>query len=364
MAIHIQNVAIESYRGLQNLQLDNLNHINIITGDNNSGKTSVLEVLSFIGNPESISTWLKTGRRSLGISSSFYNYFYNMFPVDEDEKKISFGLQDGEGKNSNITLVAEIEHTQISEQDMLKKNGLKLSRNEKKNLEDNMIETSCMHLVVKKDEEIIKQFEIFDFQRRLDVFLAKQSVNMNIVSISPTSHASGMLFLNDILADVELYTDMLNVLQEFDEDIISINSVNSDEYGRSSEYMILSRKHNRALPLNVYGDGMKKAILLLSAVIKAKEGILLLDEFETAIHTSAMDPVFAWILKTAKKLNVQLFLTSHSKEAIDKVMKCCPELQQEINLYTLYKQEEKHLVRCMNGEEAIQAQDELGLELR
>ena len=32
---------------------------------------------------------------------------------------------------------------------------------------------------------------------------------------------------------------------------------------------------------------MKKAILLMSAVIAAKDGILLLDEFETAIHTSA-----------------------------------------------------------------------------
>lgn len=32
----------------------------------------------------------------------------------------------------------------------------------------------------------------------------------------------------------------------------------------------------------------KKAILLISAVVSAKNGILLLDEFETAIHTSAM----------------------------------------------------------------------------
>ena len=58
---------------------------------------------------------------------------------------------------------------------------------------------------------------------------------------------------------------------------------------------------------------MKKAILLISAVVNAKNGILLLDEFETAIHTTAMNKVFSWILKSCLKLNVQLFLTSHSK---------------------------------------------------
>lgn len=47
---------------------------------------------------------------------------------------------------------------------------------------------------------------------------------------------------------------------------------------------------------------MKKAILLMSAVIRAKDGVLLLDEFETAIHTSAMEKTFKWILQTCKKI--------------------------------------------------------------
>ena len=109
---------------------------------------------------------------------------------------------------------------------------------------------------------------------------------------------------------------------------------------------------------------MKKAILLLSAVVKAKDGILLLDEFETAIHTSAMNSIFSRILRSAKKLNVQVFLTSHSKEAIEKVLKCNEELRSDIHVYTLYRKEDRHLVRTMTCEEAINAQECLGLELR
>ena len=54
MAIHVKNVTIEAYRGISNLKLDNLNHINVLTGDNNSGKTCVMEVLSYIESPEYI----------------------------------------------------------------------------------------------------------------------------------------------------------------------------------------------------------------------------------------------------------------------------------------------------------------------
>ena len=89
-----------------------------------------------------------------------------------------------------------------------------------------------------------------------------------------------------------------------------------------------------------------------------------MDEFETAIHTSAMDSVFSWILESAKRLNVQVFLTSHSKEAIDKVLKGRKELQPDIQVYTLYKKAGRHLVRAMTCEEAINAQESLGLELR
>lgn len=161
-----------------------------------------------------------------------------------------------------------------------------------------------------------------------------------------------------------MYEEMLSMLRAFDENIIGISAIPTETSASVPEYRILTKDYKKALPLNVFGDGMKKAILLLSAVIKAKDGILLLDEFETAIHTSAMDSVFSWILESAKRLNVQVFLTSHSKEAIEKVLKCSPQLQPDIQVYTLYRKEGRHLVRTMTCGEAINAQDCLGLELR
>ena len=48
MAIHLQEFDIHRFRGIHNLELKDLNHINIITGDNNTGKTSLLENINFL----------------------------------------------------------------------------------------------------------------------------------------------------------------------------------------------------------------------------------------------------------------------------------------------------------------------------
>ena len=45
MARHITSLKIDGYRGLRNFAVDDLADVNILLGDNNCGKTSVLEVL-------------------------------------------------------------------------------------------------------------------------------------------------------------------------------------------------------------------------------------------------------------------------------------------------------------------------------
>lgn len=172
-----------------------------------------------------------------------------------------------------------------------------------------------------------------------------------------------MLYLNALMTDPELYEQFVEIMKEFDPDFVSINSV-QDESVFSRKYVVLSKKFKEGLLLNAYGDGMKKAMLLLSAVLQAKNGILLLDEFETVIHISVMGKVFKWIIENASKLNVQIFMTSHSLEAIDVVLKCCPEMQNDIRMITLVDPGDGVKVRNVDASKAIQLMDEYGLELR
>lgn len=364
MEKHIQEFNISAYKGIHNLELKNLNMINILTGDNNSGKTSVLELFSTLDNPENTGSWVLCSRMdSLRVRERLYfNGFFNMFPIEEEKKEILYTFIDSDNSLNTVDLKAEIQETQISEREMYRINGL--SRVESTKTEDEIIDAVYMNLFTYINGKVVNEDIIYDFQTRISRFINKKAYFFRTVYVSPVDHARNLFGLNDILSDPELYEEMMHILRAFDENIINVNALKDDRNPFNTEYMILTKNHPKALPLNAYGDGMKKALLLLSAVVRARDGILLLDEFETAIHTSAMDSIFSWLFKSALKLNVQVFLTSHSKEAIEKVLKCDVELQPYINLYTLYNYEGKNYVRTMNCQEAINAKDNLGLELR
>lgn len=363
MSRHIKELNIKSFRGIKNLSLKELNNINIITGDNNCGKTSVLEVLESLNSPTNINTWIKLNR---GYNSTIYEDIKGLFNVDTQEN-IRYSVKNNNDKFINIKISNEREELLLTKKEIneIKKIYYTFSNLIEESEEPITEEVSRLNLKFEIDENIISEEEVYNFQFRLKNKYKKDKKIIKTIYISPFEHSKARLFLTEVLNNAELYKEMLEILKEFDDGIISINAdASEDKYSRQIEYKILSKNHKNAIPLSLYGDGMKKAILLMSAVVTSKDGILLLDEFETAIHTSAMNKVFSWILKTCMKLNVQLFLTSHSEEAIDKILKCCPELQKNINLYTLYNNLDETVARKLDGKKAIEVKEDLGLELR
>jgi AAA15 family ATPase/GTPase len=56
---------------------------------------------------------------------------------------------------------------------------------------------------------------------------------------------------------------------------------------------------------------------LILNLISAKDGFLLIDEFENGLHYSIQPKVWALIFKLAKDFNIQVFATTHSKDCIE-----------------------------------------------
>lgn len=364
---HIDRLVIDSFRGINNLELNDLSSINILTGDNNCGKTSILEIIRSFAQPDALNTWQSLVRRDLRSSfhagMSLYEGFCDLFDINAEEKNISYTIYK-EGMKEQLCVRGKISEEEMPEEEYAEKIGIYYER-ETRNEQISTI-VSKLEVAVYLNDVCILTNEIYDGQNTFRGYLKgrDKQYTKNITYISPVRHAEGSLYLSEVLDNPDLYEEMLMILKDYDEDILSINYDSDGQRVGRGTYKVLSKAHQKALPLNVYGDGMKKAVLMMSAVIRAKNGILLLDEFETAIHTSAMNKTFKWILETCKKLNVQVFMTSHSKEAIDKILKCTPELLDEITIYTMYKNADNIFVRRLNGKKAIEVQDEMGLELR
>lgn len=362
----ISELYIEQYRGIQNLRLEELGKINIIAGENNTGKSSILEVIQSLSAPNDLLHWRKIcsrGEKLTLFSPSAYDLVKSLFPVDADRPsdRIRYG-----GKNDGEPFEVEIS-CEFSEE-LVTATGLGLRERYLEEGDDiaaeQEYETEVMELIYKINGKYSGRDRLYGLSHRtMYSGDEKRELIRNIVSISPVQHTQNFVFLDSLLDDPDLYEEFVEIIRQFDPHFITLNSV-ENEKSMGRKYLVLSRNHREGLLLNAYGDGMKKAMLLLSAVLKAKDGVLLLDEFETAIHVSAMEKVFRWILETADKRNVQMFMTSHSLEAIRTVLKCSPALRKDMRMITLVRVEGELKLRNVDGEKAMQLCDEYGLELR
>lgn len=72
----------------------------------------------------------------------------------------------------------------------------------------------------------------------------------------------------------------------------------------------------RPVPLRTLGDGASRLFGLMLALVNAQHGLLLVDEIENGLHVSVQDEVWRAIFSLAERLDVQVFATTHSWDAI------------------------------------------------
>ena len=64
------------------------------------------------------------------------------------------------------------------------------------------------------------------------------------------------------------------------------------------------------------GDGMRHMLALALHLVPAQNGYLLIDEVDTGLHFSVMTKMWRMLIESAKRLNVQIFATTHSMDCI------------------------------------------------
>jgi AAA15 family ATPase/GTPase len=79
------------------------------------------------------------------------------------------------------------------------------------------------------------------------------------------------------------------------------------------------------IPLRSLGDGMQRVLGIILALVNAKDGMLLIDEFENGLHYSVQPDIWRLLFKVAHRLNVQVFATTHSWDCIEAFQKAAVE---------------------------------------
>lgn len=369
MAVILKSLHVDCYRGISDLDLEDFNHVNILVGDNNTGKTSVMEMIYALRIPLSVSMWNEIAKKKSYNTRGviWYNAYRNIFPIDK-EMKIQFAGDFTEFGELTICMSAEERKTVITERELNRINGLIRTGNQ--NVEDVYIDTNMMEVRIQADMDSI-EFDIYDFQRKPPreensfnriANNIKTKFKGNTAFLEPRDGlANDFLYLRRVILDTEYHEQLIEILREFDSAITDIFAI--EEMG-NTVYYVRTNEHSSAIPISVYGDGLKKSLVLFAALASSKDGVVLVDEIETSIHTSAMSMVFSTLIRWARKLNIQLFVSTHSKEALDTLLTCDNEYSDGINVYTLFHTNQRNYVRKLSCTKALDLQNKMGMELR
>jgi hypothetical protein len=108
-----------------------------------------------------------------------------------------------------------------------------------------------------------------------------------------------------------------------------------------------------SMDLTSYGEGLQRIFFTSLLFASAENGIVLIDEFENAIHADLISIFAPFVYALANEFNVQVFLTSHSKECIDAFSKTIPgEKMDDFAFHSLVRNENGDVyVREFDGNE-------------
>lgn len=106
------------------------------------------------------------------------------------------------------------------------------------------------------------------------------------------------------------------------------------------------------------GDGMTRMLHLVLALVNARDGMLLIDEVENGIHYSVQPDLWRLVFQVARRLNVQVFATSHSLDCVQAFQRAAEEDEAEEGI----------LIRLQHRKGEIEAvpfdEDKLGFATR
>lgn len=375
--IFLKNFSINQFRGIHGLNVKGLGDINLIVGDNNSGKTSVLEAIMLLRSTSAFSNILNVVRlRDNGFFSPFrlsvFENFLYMFNPESDEKNIEVEGLIGD-TSVGIKVSGTIENVLIDMSELRDRHKNAHAMQGSSVIYDEAEVAEFQGTISSKIDDDVSNGEIrFNEYTRLTGMRASKPESIEIVYVSPTDHTNGNVFSKVVKNDD--YKDIvLHVIKIFDDDIEDILYIKNEQTSRPIE--CLKHKKLGIMPLATYGDGIKKVLLLANSIASAAGGILLVDEIETAIHARHYDDIFKFVIKACKQFHIQLFATTHSIEAVDGFLATQCDADKEnyiedsedvIRVVTFRKNVEKNRTdaRVLSGKEVFENRKNFDFEVR
>ncbi|WNG62352.1 AAA family ATPase [Archangium gephyra] len=374
MSLPFDTLTIHRLRGLQEVALTGLGRVNLLVGGNDSGKTSVLEALSLYCNPLTPVDWVWVASRRDPLVSAMGPYselLRWLFPHQGETQDTGEGhlylSATGRGAVRRVQAsyrelrgvrprAVGLRHSRIPHE--VGERELELSRERRGARIQLQLETSSADVPPPE----LTSFTIWDDEQ---VASADGDFSHWVVPVRDVRPVDQWLGSVSVEAFSEIRLSGLEesvraLLHEIDPRILGLEVLAP----RGDAVLYLKDSVAGLVPLSMYGDGIRRTLLLALALPQVKGGVLLIDELETAIHVSALGKVFRWMLAACKQYDVQVFATTHSLEVVDAILGADDTREEDIVGFRLERTEGQTLARRFGEDLLKRMRYERGLDVR
>ena len=324
--LHLPDLLIQGFRGIENLHIKNLGRVTMLTGRNSIGKTSVLDavrVYAARGSYRSLTNLLSGREEFAEMKAEEGN---NATGIDLS------GLFHGWKVDDNSTIIVGASNNQ---------NQLKIEIGDASRVELERFDSLNPDVYEIGDKVLRVRFDtsrydlpwVFSlndvaapmslrFDRRVP---AMQRQQRTLPEIPCATFGPGLPENRD-LAETwgkVLFTDYekkaLKALKiVLGDDIVRVAAVSGPRGRLRGEPRLIAERAGagRQFPLKAFGDGALRMLGVALALAKGRDGFLLIDEAENGIHYSVQADFWRMVLRSAHENNVQVIATTHSYDCV------------------------------------------------
>jgi AAA15 family ATPase/GTPase len=330
----IRDLTIQGYRCFEDFSMDGLTRVNLLVGNNNSGKTSFLEAVYLLVNQLSTGTGIKAIKEIFDNRSEFIQKFgkinnqpYQIVNREYLLDHFFYGYGKKKVKKFRIDCLQEVKMTIEGILDMNNKH--------------------CIALVYPQDklmfEKWFNEFVVFDVDGSQGIGYDMEPIKENIQDKTNLKDFSllinSSIFISSRQTDFDKNADLwdkihLTPKEEIVIEALKIIAHDIERIGLSispgvNTVKLKLKNQQDLIPLSSMGDGMNRILTLAMALVSTEKGVLLVDEIETGLHYEAQLDMWRLVLKTAQDLDVQVFATTHSWDCIAAFKEALQELEDQ-----------------------------------
>ncbi len=307
----IEMLKFENFRGFKKIELSELKPITLISGKNNTGKSSILEgiflfldhispdcfskINYFRGTTipnnslllwESIFYHMDTGKQ-LQISMKKENIFSSLTYLRDDTFIPPNDINTSPEMMNQIIFSAKSAYT------------LKFQYQRGIYSEDGHFIASPAGMVRNITTSLV--------HNQIDPMPSAYFINSAIIN-------SNNSLIAEWFGRVELEgkkQQVVNILQLIEPEIYDLSTI-----AANNQVQLYVKIGQQLLPLRLAGDGLNRLLYLILSIVANPDNIILIDEIETGFHYSMFPKLWESISKAALENNCQIIATTHSYECI------------------------------------------------